>query len=771
MRSSADDARLNVSDHWLHGPGLSLPNVRPQKSSAYHGIQEREERGNKNAQPSSSFPESTTLADRRSLSLQSDGSWEEEETPVKNSERPKIVKSQNRATAFLHFVIFHAIPIAGALVLIYLNLRRRFYGPTIGNWVQSLQFVAKAHEMLMTLSIVTVMVAYLQHLLTGKRYVPFGAIFSAYQVTSISYLWSPELRGTLAAADFPWVLKLVFLCFVFISTLLAAAVGPSSAIALQPRPVNFTTPGWSAALNVTSELLYPDAVDEAGPPLDAKQEHKNEFSPAAGWQYLQELPSVGLAYTTVEVGMQADSFERTKSVMPSLYSVKLLTERPTHGYPYAPVEAYRTLYIQYASNSTFATVQHIPVAMALSIASRQFNFYLDSSRPGIATANIKMAQPYASSICQFNSIYNGSDERPIIFPNSYITDVPCSLTGCDRDSSITLVKHSTTRADIWNQLKNSTEGTVIWVDDPVPGVPLGAIFVQPESCTGTNTTYRSASACLVGARWANTTSRQQTRNRMDTSGTPDVIENVIKPDSLLELPKWSEPSITFSKVWAESLNPSTDIQNRTVVDTLLRWLPTNEIICPALLDIYGYAADDILTRAYMHEKILSSLVANGLSHVVGATEIWEKQEKRGSSRKIWSYYDGDDNERADPPGMVLQFQGFLPGYAWSMDGTAIKIAIPVLLLYCLYAVSYVVYTFVTGRSSMTWRSLSELTALAINSTPNKALKNTSAGISETSTFQKLVGVREVEEHERLELVFGHDADTLTHRRITVGRAY
>jgi hypothetical protein len=104
-------------------------------------------------------------------------------------ERPKIVLNRSRETAFGHFLLFHAVPLAAAMALIVINIKTRFYGVD-GNWISALQFAAKAHELLMQISTGMAIVAYRQYLLTHNRAVPFGAIFSAYNITQMSYLWS-----------------------------------------------------------------------------------------------------------------------------------------------------------------------------------------------------------------------------------------------------------------------------------------------------------------------------------------------------------------------------------------------------------------------------------------------------------------------------------------------------------------------------------------------------------------------------------------------------
>ena len=158
----------------------------------------------------------------------------------------------------------------------------------------------------------------------------------------------------------------------------------------------------------------------------------------------------------------------------------------------------------------------------------------------------------------------------------------------------------------------------------------------------------------------------------------------------------------------------------------------------------------------MHEALISSLVANGMAHSAGAFEQWQELGK--AKETLWMRT-GSQSEYAEakgPPGRVFVFQGSSKGYAWSMDGTPVKLSVAVLVLYCVYVSVYVLYTFLTGHSSMAWSSISELVALAVNSMPTPSMDNTRGGISRTETLQTLVTVREVEKHQRLELVFPED---------------
>lgn len=172
-----------------------------------------------------------------------------------------ILKS-NRFTAFLHVVVFHAVPLAVTLFLIIFNANERFYGPD-GSQVSYLQFAAKVHEILMQMSIICILISYLQYLLTNRSPVPLGSLFFAHNAANAGYLFSPEFWATLTSSGFPTMMKLMFVVFVPLSILLASVVGPSSAIAMLPTFVNYTLPGYpDFALNVEAADLCPSKLSE-----------------------------------------------------------------------------------------------------------------------------------------------------------------------------------------------------------------------------------------------------------------------------------------------------------------------------------------------------------------------------------------------------------------------------------------------------------------------------------------------------------------------------
>jgi hypothetical protein len=66
-------------------------------------------------------------------------------------EDPKDAFGRDRARAFKHFLLFHAVPLTGACALVVLNFQGWYWGTEV-SFLSLLQFVAKLHEILMQAS-------------------------------------------------------------------------------------------------------------------------------------------------------------------------------------------------------------------------------------------------------------------------------------------------------------------------------------------------------------------------------------------------------------------------------------------------------------------------------------------------------------------------------------------------------------------------------------------------------------------------------------------
>jgi hypothetical protein len=487
---------------------------------------------------------------------------------------------------------------------------------------------------------------------------------------------------------------------------------------------------------------------------------ENEQSPAIGWEYLRSLPSVGQDQPTL-VGMQqatqdlGGGYSRSVDVMPPLYSVDVLTVVQDTLSMFDTFT--RSLYVQFAPNGTMATVQPVPVAAGLSKASLN-SLAAVNGRATDGEASILTAHPLVSTICALNAIMNEDDSRPIQFP---VTHLAANATAVE-----TTPYTKITRQQIWNETRNEKQGQAIWVDDVHFSTErtLGVIVTQPDLCDN-GEIYISMSACAVSGLWANMTSRMAISPNEPTSTMfSGRVESLLSPDFLNTVAEWAPHAVSISKDWANSITSEVSNQNRTVADNLLRTVLLTENVCPPN---GSYPEFSTAPRPVMHEAIVSSLVANAMSHAAGPFKTSARNLHNGNFE--WQTVNGPV---AKPPALVLTFPSRVLGFGWNMDGAAIRISIPLLLLYALYATIYVAYTLVTGHSSHAWDTVASITALAFNSRPTKALENTGVRISKTQTFRNLVSVQEVEADGRLELVFQRDEeDRGVVRRVRAGKTY
>lgn len=89
----------------------------------------------------------------------------------------------------------------------------------------------------MQTSIAACALAYIRNEMVSHGAVPFGAIFSALQLTSVSFLWSMEFWGS--SLSFDGRRRFIFVPFIPFCVLSVGAVGPSVAISMIPRPTDY----------------------------------------------------------------------------------------------------------------------------------------------------------------------------------------------------------------------------------------------------------------------------------------------------------------------------------------------------------------------------------------------------------------------------------------------------------------------------------------------------------------------------------------------------
>jgi hypothetical protein len=111
-------------------------------------------------------------------------------------------------------------------------------------------------------------------------------------------------------------------------------------------------------------------------------------------------------------------------------------------------------------------------------------------------------------------------------------------------------------------------------------------------------------------------------------------------------------------------------------------------------------------------------------------------------------------------------------YGYCTDTTSVRLALAVILAYCIITVSYMIYILVTGSTSTAWNSAIELVTLALQSRKPNCSGHIAVGIDSVDTFNQSVGIR-VNNDNELELVFASDRDigTMGLRKIEHNKGY
>jgi hypothetical protein len=196
-------------------------------------------------------------------------------TRIFHRPRVKLPKQAMRKNQFLAAVTTatHIIPTAAVAGLIWLNIRGYYIGGELAGAegyddlkFSGLQVAAKLHELTMQASLSLTVVSFVRHQLVFGKGIPFGAIVSSLQFSSIAHLWSKEFAGTVTASFRSRSRNILLVTLIFVGSLLAVTVGPSSAIVMRPRLDKWPAGGSRFYLNATRDQIWPAFVDDSAIP-------------------------------------------------------------------------------------------------------------------------------------------------------------------------------------------------------------------------------------------------------------------------------------------------------------------------------------------------------------------------------------------------------------------------------------------------------------------------------------------------------------------------
>ena len=652
-------------------------------------------------------------------------------------ERPKIALWKSRPVALLHAVI-HILPVSAAIAITVVNCVGIYVGLEAA-WLPTLQFLAKAVEMLMQASIAAVCFTYLRHELVHHA-LPFGALFSAFQTNHLSYLWSLEFWGTVTSKGFASPRKFVFLLFVPLSILLSATVGPSFAVALIPRDSAFPAGTAAIWLDGTRKEIFSASLGTDNVPdnctLSPAYPLVGDACPFSEWPAIAVMLSDYPGYA----GQRWNSLQSQTATRQLFLDVT--TEQSVKSVYATSQQAAVTEALQAVADLWTAAVSGYPSGGNPSRFGSYYNFY----------HKLDALQPYVMARCLSNSM-EAYTSRRFAFParQSAWTDEHGHWT----------VTNFTVEPNYELGAADNPSYHLSWVDLPrvvFANISIGAIITPPRT---SNQTETELLACSIYAGWGAASVNL-------TASSTDIIGSEFPPFSSENAFLWSMDWVAITKEWAQSLTPPISGHNTTV----------DGAIYDTMVDELDPSNQDATHAAYPHEAVVASLIANGMARTGFDTPILGiHNDTTFSSETTEQWLTGiNSNIFAVDPSTVSDRYHFIitttiTGRAYTTDGVPIKLAFAVLLSYSLYAFIHLCYAGISGISSSSWNSIAELVALALNSAQTDRLRNTAAGITGLEVFREPVRVCAVN-GDHLELVFQDKArPRVAYSQVKANRLY
>ena len=724
-------------------------------------------------------------------------------------EPTKVAIRKSRTTAMMRALI-HVVPISVAMWEIIINWNTYYFGATIRNQAYY-QFGAKVHEMTAQASLAAVVFSYIRYEMSLGQGLPFGALFSGLQISHASYLWSMEFWGSICADHLPIRRKLGMGLVVTVAIVLAATVGPSSAILLIPRLDYWPAGATNVWLNTTSHELWPDrwvlsAQAAEIEKLNCRRTNSSQFPascllanpllmendcPSSGWQAIEDYLSLTNNLLPLEfqndyaITLSPTAVQVTGAS--SLRQLRITREVTDFGPGYNTV-------------TVLATTQQAAVADALSTTGMLWTLALDNvttrghgsvqgQLDAVHSISTDYYQPYTLTSCEHDTIFGHEDSNPVAFPPPPGSS-PQMLNTNEFNDSI-LSTHAFTYPGITRSQILDTPGSpgdyrLRWLElpqNPFNGTAIGAVVLLPRTLDNAT---QDMLVCNLGAGWGTSkinmsTFAAEAQTVLSEVGLgfrdltpgysagPSSEEYAIGDRGWFSLPQFPQRPIIVTEDWAQYLNPYLSDSNTTVFHHLM----TSQLLRPG--------------PAISARIILAGLLANGLAKI-GSTSRLQGTMKTavqvdgsvGLDGNPWFSGKGDAfivDPVESTDWVKLRVHSIYEGYAYNTTGATPKVAICFLLAYCVFALAHILYPGITGISSTCWDSIGEVTALAINSAPSVLLRNTCAGITELNIYKIPVRVLALPDNENidgehLELVFGNlEEKSIQHRVIRENRVY
>ena len=330
-------------------------------------------------------------------------------------------------------------------------------------------------------------------------------------------------------------------------------------------------------------------------------------------------------------------------------------------------------------------------------------------------------QPYTQVSCALDYIRGPHDDSPVAFPITPGLEASPDMSQAD-DSILgiySFVYPNITKLQLLGTPGSPEESRLKWVElpqDPFNGSAIGAVILLPRSIANLT---QEILVCNVGAGWGRsylntsspdggTTSTTSVADLSDIPTSSGFSYNRSTPDgqrasqaediagstvTYFALPFFPAKVITVTEAWATYLNPFISSLNKTVIDTLMSTISPSEL--------------SPQQKVFVADWALAGLLANGLASI-GATSglqgnIKTIKDSDGSIQMDGNYWFAGKGDMfiVDPEEsknwVKLRVVSTIAGYAYDIRGTSPKVAVTFLLIYCVIALSHILYAGISGK--------------------------------------------------------------------------
>ena len=395
----------------------------------------------------------------------------------------------------------------------------------------------------------------------------------------------------------------------------------------------------------------------------------------------------------------------------------------------------------YDPTPILATIQQTVIADALTETGELWTAALSNvstsghgnvlSRQDAAhTINNDYYQPYVKGSCAMDFIQDPNDDSAVAFPIPWGTQANPTLNQSEHNESIlgiySFVYPGISKHEILNTPGSLETNRLRWVElpqDPFNGSAIGAVILLPRPIANST---QDILVCNLGAGWGSSIINTSSFGggttfttsvidpsvvhkidnwdfSNDTDGDPTQKKasgdaEIIAADSVISYvrPLFPSKSIVVTEAWADFLNPFVPDLNTTIIDALMST---------------AQSARNLTSRGQnrIANCALTALLANGLASIGANGRLQGSMrtvgEPDGSDQIDGSYWFSgkgdifivDPEESKD--WVKLRVDSTMNGYAYNIHGASPKVAIVFLLVYCIIALSHVVYAAISGKAS------------------------------------------------------------------------